>query len=576
MANTKIWCLVVDHKNQPIGGFFRVFVRDEIADLQLKVKETRSHDLKDVDAARLEVWKCTNQAIALDRKKLKDQVGEVFSERQVELLEAWQTIADLQVSEQDSLLVRVPDIQRNKRKHDEVEQSDSTSAELKRLRKEVGSAAPSSLAHPGEFCRIAGPDHAIMCNRPFVYDTVPIELLHEAFGHFKDRCSTPPSKKAVAFLAELAPVACKWYGTETERRTEVQRVFEKYTGLLFHAEFVPGTSYITDGNLAVTVMPASIRECKNEYGAALNQAIVYYAKFLIQAHSHSHSYWNYNTRFPCILMVDSGSTFGFYGAVWDGRVRVEPLMPIFDLSTHHLDERGRNAIASSLDAFMEGVLTIQAHYAKIEAIAKANLNTLSEHCLAKARKYPYVASYEIDGRETAVTFETQLHENKLLFSDDSGQYVVKFTRRYSEKAHRYLASIGSAPKLWQCKEIPGGWIAILMEKSSYALLHDLLLPKENQERVRYKVTEIVQKLHSEGLVHGDIRDVNLLVDNDSLLSGGDVRVHFIDFDWAGLAGEAKYPIGVNTISMKRPVGVEDGGTITEEHDKEMVSYLFIG
>lgn len=58
-----------------------------------------------------------------------------------------------------------------------------------------------------------------------------------------------------------------------------------------------------------------------------------------------HHFYNFNTAFPCILMVGmgmfalwsfspvlmglyAGSSMGFYGAAWDGeRVQVEPFSP---------------------------------------------------------------------------------------------------------------------------------------------------------------------------------------------------------------------------------------------------------
>lgn len=107
--------------------------------------------------------------------------------------------------------------------------------------------------------------------------------------------------------------------------TEVQRIFQKYTGIRLHTEHVPGTNYATDGNYdVIIIMPAVIRVCKNEYGHALSQAILYYANFLISATGEPHHYEDYDTRFPVILMVDAGrSTFIDYsGLLIDGMLRV--------------------------------------------------------------------------------------------------------------------------------------------------------------------------------------------------------------------------------------------------------------
>jgi serine/threonine protein kinase len=89
------------------------------------------------------------------------------------------------------------------------------------------------------------------------------------------------------------------------------------------------------------------------------------------------------------------------------------------------------------------------------------------------------------------------------------------------------------------------------------------------------VRRVVNELHKGGFVHGDIRDTNLLIDRASLPKTVDeVGIHVIDFDWAGLIGQAKYPTGVNTVSVRRPNGAQDGEPITEEHDRQMVSFMF--
>jgi len=64
---------------------------------------------------------------------------------------------------------------------------------------------------------------------------------------------------------------------------------------------------MTDGNLASTVMPAAIRECKNEQGDVLNKVILNYANFLSKALDHPRRFYNFSTRFPSILMVDIGT-----------------------------------------------------------------------------------------------------------------------------------------------------------------------------------------------------------------------------------------------------------------------------
>jgi serine/threonine protein kinase len=85
------------------------------------------------------------------------------------------------------------------------------------------------------------------------------------------------------------------------------------------------------------------------------------------------------------------------------------------------------------------------------------------------------------------------------------------------------------------------------------------------------VKEALGKLHAEGFVHGDVRDANILVDSNSL--EGDVKIHIIDWDWAGHAGEVRYPPGINRFTMERLEGAQTSQLIAKEHDLEMVDYI---
>lgn len=178
----------------------------------------------------------------------------------------------------------------------------------KRLRQAIRKAPPSSLAVAKKFKTISGPDDAIGCNRPFENDTIPINLLDETFGLFKDRCRKPPSTKAMTLLVELTSVACEWYYPE---ELALRGLFKKKAGLSFIKQVITivveetnsTIKCTTDGNLRCTIMPAAIRGCKNEFGQALHQAILYYSRFLDIA---LNNYSDCDSRFPCIILMDTG------------------------------------------------------------------------------------------------------------------------------------------------------------------------------------------------------------------------------------------------------------------------------
>ena len=183
-----------------------------------------------------------------------------------------------------------------KRRHSEL---DDITTERMRLAK-MAKHAPSSLSKPSAFQTSA--QQVVACNRPFDFDTIPITLLQEEFGLFMDDCKVLPSPKSQELLQALTVAACKWYENETQRRSEIQNVFDDVAGLYFSAETISGTEYKTYGNLRVHIMPAVIRQCKNEAGCGLLEAIAYYVQFLVKALDR-HGMRN---RFPCILLIDTG------------------------------------------------------------------------------------------------------------------------------------------------------------------------------------------------------------------------------------------------------------------------------
>jgi hypothetical protein len=181
-----------------------------------------------------------------------------------------------------------------KRKHEE---SDGMINEKKSLSK-LWNTAPSSLAKPDAFRTAA--EGTVLCNRPFTYDTIPIDLFQPEFGEFKKDCMMMPTAWAQELLRDLTVAACNWHDNETYRRSVTFEVLRD-AGLYMAAETINRTEFKTDGNWKVNIMPPVIRECKNEYGCALFEAVAYYARFLkapLSDHRHA--------RFPCVLMVDVG------------------------------------------------------------------------------------------------------------------------------------------------------------------------------------------------------------------------------------------------------------------------------
>jgi hypothetical protein len=86
---------------------------------------------------------------------------------------------------------------------------------------------------------------------------------------------------------------------------------------------------------------------------------------------------------------------------------------------------------------------------------------------------------------------TDCINGKLLFNavteggDDT--IVVKFTRRYSETVHHFLARQGHAPALRAVNHIPGGWKMVVMDRSKYIQLGDFNLTLKLRDETRLAI-----------------------------------------------------------------------------------------
>ena len=86
------------------------------------------------------------------------------------------------------------------------------------------------------------------------------------------------------------------------------------------------------------------------------------------------------------------------------------------------------------------------------------------------------------------------------------------------------------------------------------------------------VQRAVKLMHDNDMVHGDIRLGNILIAKAG--EGDDIgtRVKIVDFDWAGKAGEVRYPLRLSQV-INWPEGVMSYAPITKAHDEEMVRKL---
>lgn len=140
----------------------------------------------------------------------------------------------------------------------------------------------------------------------------------------------------------------------------------------------------------------------------------------------------------------------------------------------------------------------------------------------------------------------------------STKCVVKFTQQYGKLGHEVMEKQGVTAELLYCDfEISIGlWVVI----TRYYKCEENAVPSATGLA---KLRAGLGMLQTAGLVHGDIRPPNIVVDADG-------QPRLFDFDWSGKVGEARYPIDLNTVGINWPDGVTRGGLIEMNHDIEML------
>lgn len=260
---------------------------------------------------------------------------------------------------------------------------------------------------------------------------------------------------------------------------------------------------------------------------------------------------------------DPGAHIGFAGAVWTDRPHLQVLSPVLPLFYHATDVNMRMRAARYFGAAKKAIGAL-GHYYEFELAALNMLDPQPMPTFPHPNKYISL----LDSTSHAFEYAAFLDEDKLIFRgrDGGDNICIKFVRRYSKDAHLQCSSLGFAPTLRGFQPIPGGWYMVIMDyiDDTYEELAD------SRTKASY-ITEIREKLeslHQVGYVHGDIRITNIMVKKD-----GSPGIFLIDFDWAGVIGEVRYPMNVNREGISRPQGARDGELIFANHDMEMVDYV---
>ena len=246
-------------------------------------------------------------------------------------------------------------------------------------------------------------------------------------------------------------------------------------------------------------------------------------------------------------------------------------------STHDDDQCRR--IARVLHALRESIERLDSWYESVEYVKPLDPSAPAIH----PRFFPSPNAYRHDDALVKFAYQAPLERNVSCVTylaktiEASPRYiVVKFVTSYGVDAHRNMASAGFAPQLLYCGNIDvdagmpsyGDLRMVVMEYVKGLTFEEASKQETVFTRFKADLRRAFEQLHGAGYVFGDLRQPNVIV----IPEGTTSTAQLIDFDWAGKAGEVKYPVFISS-SIDWPAGVQGLAPIQKEHDLAMLDLL---
>ncbi|KXZ50022.1 hypothetical protein GPECTOR_18g175 [Gonium pectorale] len=343
--------------------------------------------------------------------------------------------------------------------------------------------------------------------------------------------------------------------------------------------------------------------CKSDVGAgdALVQAARRY-----QQHYQDGACWASASMYragplPALVLLLEGPRLSIH-AVWtiyQNRVAYAPLTPSYYLANDFHDTANLWKLMAVLAAYKKAAQELSSAHA---AMCKLDASELDR--MARLRAAAHAEEGQGGGgggggvaAAQPCTLPYSLLDDSLGLSDisfrgrgllyaarqrlvEGGQarrVLVKFVGgRYGAEVHRAWHAAGVAPALYDVRSVGG---------SAYTMVvMELLRPEDGWvplcqalqdgggEPLKAAVREALRRAQAGALetlghkaVHGDVRRPNILV-RGAGSDAASAEVRFVDFDWAGPDGEARYPQVVLSPTVRWHDEVRPGGVMRQEHD----------
>jgi hypothetical protein len=159
------------------------------------------------------------------------------------------------------------------------------------------------------------------------------------------------------------------------------------------------------------------------------------------------------------------------------------------------------------------------------------------------------------------------------------KFVYNYSGTYGTAVHQFLHGLGLAPRLYSAVDLHRGLVMVVMEHldfregtGGWVELGAFEKRLGNMaDAVRSKLERIIALLQEKRMVHADLRPKNIMVKVDGqhrmIMSKDEPVLSLIDFDWAGMVGEVRYPPFLNP-RVPWPEGA--GGYEKVGHDDDRI------
>ncbi|KAK7041303.1 hypothetical protein R3P38DRAFT_2893953 [Favolaschia claudopus] len=377
-------------------------------------------------------------------------------------------------------------------------------------------------------------ERAMMIGRPNE-SILPPSLLNETLSDLRHNVSymSPTTQDFIDFYT-LRNQMMRTFPKEIERRT----VLIDCLSTILPSRPEPGviSSYTNDGQLAITISNIIylyyLQEVKNELAGNSGEPNIDVTRYYIEQCRRCYAAGvEQRCNFPAILLCQVQLTYSQGHPYLVIACAIFTDVPIVE-----------QLACIPLHAHSTNISQIEAGARAIGALRAASKDLLNS--------YP---------------------SSSISRGDSGAPVIIKYTLKYSMAAHKFANDAGFAPKLLECKCIHEWWMVVMEDISmDYVTIEQAKADRYDLHGIHDSLNKALHTLHSANYVHGDIRDVNVLVRRDS--NRATAPVMLVDWDWAGICGEAVYPVTLNP-AVLRPSGAMAGAVIPASDDMAMVRLL---